>query len=65
MSRAAALAKRLRDLKLEHVEISERKSVYDYDANRAVAALARFDKIVILELASKDPIEPYPNEAFL
>jgi hypothetical protein len=46
VSRAAALAKRLRDLKLEHVEISERKSVYDYDANRAVAALARFDKIV-------------------
>jgi len=26
---------------------------------------ARFDKIVILELAAKDPIEPYPNEAFL
>ena len=26
---------------------------------------ARIDKIVILELASKDPIEPYPNEAFL
>ena len=24
---------------------------------------ARFDNIVILELAAKDPIEPYPNEA--
>jgi len=26
---------------------------------------ARINKIVILELAAKDPIEPYPNEAFL
>jgi len=27
--------------------------------------LTECDKIVILELAAKDPIEPYPNEAFL
>jgi hypothetical protein len=26
---------------------------------------ARMDKIIILELAAKDPIEPYPNGAFL
>jgi len=26
---------------------------------------ARIDKIIISELAAKDPIELYPNEAFL
>ena len=46
MSRASALAQRLRELKVERDEIVERKASYDHDANRAVVALARFHKIV-------------------
>lgn len=46
MSRAVALAQRLRALKEERDEISERKSCHDHDANRAVNALLRFTKIV-------------------
>jgi len=46
MSRASTLARVLRDLKIEREEISEKKSAYDHDVNRAVVALARFTRIV-------------------
>lgn len=46
MSRSSTLARVLRDLKIEREEISERKSVYDHDTNRAIVALSRFTKIV-------------------
>ena len=46
MSRATALAQRLRELKLERDELFEKKSSYDHDTNRAVAALEKFTKII-------------------
>jgi hypothetical protein len=46
MSRASTLARVLRDLKEERDEVSERKSAYDYDTNRAVVALSKFTRIV-------------------
>jgi len=46
MSRATALAQRLRELKVERDEIADRKSAYDHDSKRAVAALARFHKLI-------------------
>jgi hypothetical protein len=51
MLRASTLARVLRDLKVEREEISERKSVYDHDTNRAIVALSRFTKIVQKETA--------------
>ena len=46
MSRATALAQRLRELKLERDELFEKKSSYDHDTSRAVAALEKFTKII-------------------
>lgn len=61
MSRTSTLARVLRELKDERDEVTERKSVYDHDANRAVVALSRFSKI--LEKAnSPDNRRSAPNE---
>lgn len=46
MSRASALSRLLRDMKDELGDTMERKSSYDHDANRAVAALAKFTSVV-------------------
>ena len=56
MSRAVALAQRLRVLKEERDEIAERKSCHDHDANRAVNALLRFTMIV--EKESRPDVRP-------
>jgi hypothetical protein len=46
VSRSSALARTLRNLKIEHDELLERKAQYDFDTNRAVTALAKFNRVV-------------------
>ena len=43
-SRAKNLARRLRDLKDEHIDVLDRRSVYAHDVNRAVSALKMWGK---------------------
>jgi hypothetical protein len=64
MSRAAGLARALRDLKIQRDEVLERKQSYDHDCNRAVRALAGFTAIVekanAPDLRRSAPAEPPP-----
>lgn len=66
MSRVSSLAKSLRELRLEHQEILEKKSMFDHDVNRALNALAKFDSIVKksntqeIRSAAKDDTQSFP-----
>ena len=44
--RSSALAKKLRDLKIEFDDTLERKASYDLDANRAIAALVTYHNTI-------------------
>ena len=46
MSRVSSLAKSLRELRFEHQETLEKKSMFDHDVNRAVNALSKYNSIV-------------------
>jgi len=65
MTRSASLARVLRDLKAQRDEILERKQAYDYDCNRAVMALTRFNDVVTRESAPdlRRSLSPHPPAA--
>jgi hypothetical protein len=45
MSRVSSLAKSLRELRLDHQDMLERKSMFDHDVHRAINALTKLDDL--------------------
>ena len=61
-SRAKNLARRLRDLKDEHIDVLDRRSVYAHDVNRAVNALKMWGREKERTEAQRPTQVPIPQE---